>query len=128
MKKTALLLGILMLLTGCKDSVVEAPQKPIDEETMANILYDLSVYEAMKSKKPGLFTGSTSDYVYKKYHIDSLQFAQNNRYYASEISKYQKIYENVNARLLAESKLADSLAKVKGDNEVKASSGSLQIK
>lgn len=110
----ALLLGVLVLLAGCNNTVVEKPEKLIDEQTMASILYDLSVLEAIKTKNPGM-VGSTSEYIYKKYNIDSVQFTQNNRYYASEIAKYKSIYDDVNARLEADKSAADSLARAKGE-------------
>lgn len=110
----ALLLGVLVLVAGCSNAVAEKPEKLIDEKTMASILYDLSVLEAIKTKNPGM-TGSTSEYIYKKYKIDSVQFSQNNRYYASEIGKYKSIYDEVNARLEADKNVADSVANVKNE-------------
>jgi hypothetical protein len=118
MKKIALLLSVILLFAGCNNSPVQKPEKLIDEETMANIIYDLSVLEAMKSRDGKLVRNSTSAYVYKKYKIDSVQFVQNNQYYAAEIDKYKKIYEKVNARLESEKKAADSLAKAKGENGI----------
>lgn len=115
MKKAAFLLGVLLLLVNCKDTVVEKPEKLIDEETMVNIIYDLSVLEAMKSRNTALVGNSTSAYVYKKYNIDSVQFVKNNQYYAAKIEKYKKIYDKVNERMENEKKIADSLAKSKGE-------------
>jgi hypothetical protein len=120
MKKFALLLSVLFLFAGCNNSPVEKPQKLIDQETMANIIYDLTVLEAMKSRDVKLTRNSTSDYVYRKYNIDSVQFVQNNQYYAAEIDQYKKIYEKVNARIESEKELADSLAKVKGEKAIPA--------
>jgi len=118
MKKLASLVSAIILLAGCNNSPVAKPEKPIDEETMANIIYDLTVLEAMKSRDVKLTRNSTSDYVYKKYNIDSVQFVQNNQYYAAEIDQYKKIYEKVNLRIEREKKAADSLMKVKGEKKV----------
>lgn len=123
MKRIAFLLGLVLLLASCKDRVVETPDKLMDEETMANVLYDLAVLEAMKSRNPDLTGNSTPEYVYKKYGIDSLQFAQNNQYYAAEIRKYKKIYDKVNGRLESEKKIADSLARKGGEPAKPATSG-----
>ena len=82
---------------------------------MVNIIYDLSVLEAMKSKNPELSGKPTSAYIYNKYRIDSLQFAENNRYYATDLEKYKKIYEKVNERLETNRKTADSIARRKGE-------------
>ena len=105
----------MLLFASCNNSAVQKPDKLIDEETMTNIIYDLSVLEAMKSRNPQLMRNSTSEYVYKKYNIDSVQFVRNNQYYAAEIDKYKKIYEKVNTRIESEKKLADSLVKVSGE-------------
>lgn len=119
MKKVFLFLSILILATSCGDAVVKKPEKAIDEETMVNIIYDLSVLEAMKSRNPSVLGDhSGSEYVYKKYAIDSLQFAQNSQYYASDVSKYKDIYDKVAARIDSDKNAADSIAKKKGQKAV----------
>jgi len=112
MKKSLLFLSLLILLIGCNDAIVKKPKKLIDKDDMANIIYDISILEAMRARNPSPTEhGITRDYIYKKYRIDSLQFAQNNEYYASDIQEYKKIYDKVNARVEEEKKAADSLAK-----------------
>ncbi|GEP51514.1 hypothetical protein FNO01nite_21860 [Flavobacterium noncentrifugens] len=92
--------------------MVKKPEKLIDKEEMVNIIYDVSILEAMRARNPSPAEhGITRDYIYKKYHVDSLQFAQNNEYYASDIQEYKKIYDKVNARVEKEKNTADSLAK-----------------
>lgn len=115
MKTIVILLGFAVLLIGCKDAAASQPDKLINEETMVNIIYDLSVLEAMKSKNSELSGKPTSAYIYNKYHIDSLQFVENNRYYAAEVEKYKKIYDKVNQRLEDNRKIADSIARSKGE-------------
>lgn len=127
MKKLACLISAIVLLISCNDSPVPKPDKPIDEETMANIIYDLTVLEAMKSRDVKLTRNSTSDYVYKKYNIDSVQFVQNNQYYAAEIDQYKKIYEKVNARIELEKKTADSLAKAKGEKAAPSTAPKVEV-
>ena len=39
------------------------------------------------------------DFLFQKYQIDSTQFAQSDKYYASIPLQYQMIYEQVEARL-----------------------------
>ena len=117
MKKIAVFFGLVVLLAACGDAPMQQPEKLIDEAVMAEIIYDLSVMEAMKSRNTTLTNNLTSDYIYKKYKIDSLQFAQNSQYYSADIDKYKKIYEKVAERLELEKKEADSLAK-KGGQQV----------
>lgn len=102
MIKKTLFFGILILLISCKEEVVKKPDNLIEKEVMVNILYDLSLLEAMKfqSTKPlEVYKVSPSQYLYRKYKIDSLQFFQSNIYYASDYKVYKKMNEQINERL-----------------------------
>jgi hypothetical protein len=102
MKKTILYFCILLLAASCGKSVVEKPDNLIEEDKMVDIIYDLSVMEAIKSQAPIELENShinPSTYVYKKYKIDSIQFAQSNKYYSSDLRNYKKMYEKVAKRL-----------------------------
>ena len=107
-------------MCSCGDTAVKKPEKLIDEQTMTAIIYDLSILDGMKARNPALTTSKSSAYIYKKYNIDSLQFAQNSQYYSADIDQYKKIYEKVSERLSAEKKVADSLAKISGQKADKA--------
>jgi hypothetical protein len=90
------------MLMSCKEIVVEVPEKLIKEEKMIDIFYDLSLLEAMLNYNPSLMSRNNINphtYVYEKYGIDSLQFVTNNKYYASNIKKYDKMYEKVQLRM-----------------------------
>lgn len=109
--RNAILLLLALLALGCGKPAVEKPDNLIDQQTMANIIYDLAVIEAMKTQDVALIGNASSDYVYKKYKVDSLRFVRSNQYYAAQIDQYKKIYEKVDARLAAEKNTADSIAK-----------------
>lgn len=79
---------------------------------MTDILYDIAVLEGLKQRMPG--TPASADYIYKKYGIDSLQLAQNNQYYASDIETYERMYNAVNDRIEREKRIADSLIGPRG--------------
>ena len=113
MKKVAVFMGLMVLL-ACTDTAIKKPEKLIDETVMSAIIYDLAVMDGMKSRNQSLSKSESSEYIYKKYNIDSLQFAQNSQYYSADINKYKKIYEKVSERLTQEKKVADSLVKVTG--------------
>jgi hypothetical protein len=101
-----------MLMTiGCQKNKVEKPEKLINEETMVDILYDLAILDAVKSQNISETENSinTGKYIYNKYKIDSLQFVQNNKYYATQIDDYKKMYESVKRRLEQKMKVTDSL-------------------
>lgn len=110
--------SLVLFLASCNHNAVEKPENLIEEEVMTNILYDLSIMEAMKSQNPYAPQNQSmnpKDYIFKKYKIDSLQFATSNRYYVSQIEEYKKMYDKVNERLEKEKKAADSLVLIKGN-------------
>ena len=110
--------SLVLFLASCNHNAVEKPENLIEEEVMTNILYDLSILEAMKSQNPYAPQNQSmnpKDYIFKKYKIDSLQFATSNRYYVSQIEAYKKMYDLVNERLEKEKKAADSLVLIKGN-------------
>lgn len=111
MKKMIFTFAIL-LLSGCGDSAIEKPQDLIDEDTMVDIFYDLSLLDAIKSHNPGKLQKAKDPnlYIYKKYRIDSVQFAQSNRYYASDIKTYKKMYQRVGRRLERNKKALEAKA------------------
>lgn len=94
---------IAIVLVGC--SGMDRPKKPdnlIAKEKMTEIMYDLYVLNAAKGVNRKLLELNgimPLDYVYTKYKIDSLQFAQSNTYYAYDTEAYAAIIEKVRANL-----------------------------
>lgn len=112
MKKLLLLLSVCFLLLHCDSKPVAQPDDLISEEQMVDILYDLHVINAIKSS--GIKYGNQGDitaatYIYKKYDIDSLQFAQSDRYYATDINEYESMYQEVTQRLQKNKAAIDAL-------------------
>ncbi|MBY8962916.1 DUF4296 domain-containing protein [Flavobacterium sp. D11R37] len=101
MKKAAVLLLGLFCMASCGDGA-EKPERLLSEDEMANILYDITVLQAMRAHQPKYLLDnnvSTTDYIYQKYKIDSATFAQNNTYYASDLDKYDRIHKKVTDRV-----------------------------
>lgn len=101
----------LLALVAC-GSPAAKPNNLIDEDVMVEILYDLTVMDAIRSHSPMSLQSRAivpNVYIYKKYGIDSLQFAQSNQYYAADIEKYKKMYNKVGERITANKGKADSL-------------------
>ncbi|WP_306349813.1 DUF4296 domain-containing protein [Flavobacterium sp. '19STA2R22 D10 B1'] len=114
MKGLSIFIMMVLFLSCSGRTEVEKPAKVIDEKTMENIIYDLSLLQAIKNVNPQSLTDKKiepTNYIYKKYKIDSLQFAQNNKYYAVQVELYQKMYQKVNERLLEQKAKLDSLNK-----------------
>jgi hypothetical protein len=104
MKKKIILpfLIFLSIFTSCEKEVVNTPKNLIEKEKMVDIMYDLSILEAIKIQNPvslDSFKINSSKYIYKKHKIDSAQFAQNNIYYAADYKEYKKMFEQVKSRL-----------------------------
>ncbi len=140
MKKTFLLITIIVAFTCCKNEAVKRPNPLIAREVMVNIMYDLTILDAIKYQNlNNLETHKIkpNEYIFKKYKIDSLQFARNNAYYASDFKTYKDIYDSVSKRLdksktviekivKAEKKKADLLEKVKQKAKAKVAKDSLK--
>lgn len=106
MKKLILsFLVIFIILVSCKDSTVKTPENVIDENKMVDILYDLSLLDAIKTQGISIQQNypTTTQFLKNKYKIDSVTFANNVKYYASDIANYKKMYEKVKDRLNEES-------------------------
>ena len=102
MKKILPFLIVLSTFLIFKNEVVKTPDNRIEKEEMVNIMYDLSILEATKIQNPNsldTFKINYNTYIYKKYKIDSAQFAQNNIYYAADYKEYKKMFEQVKSRL-----------------------------
>lgn len=102
MIKKVLFFVLIGFMISCKEEVVKKPENLIKKEVMVDILYDLSLLEAIQfqtSKPLETYKLTPSRYIYRKYKIDSLQFVKNNMYYASDYKLYKKMNEQINARL-----------------------------
>ena len=93
---------IVFILISCGEKVIEPPENLIDEEQMSLILYDIAILNTTKGTNPAILKKNNiklMPFIFEKYKIDSLQFAQSDLYYASIPLKYQEIYETVEERL-----------------------------
>lgn len=117
MKKIIVAFCFVTTFFSCQNAVIEKPEKPIDEEVMVDVLYDLSLMEAIKSQNISDSDNAinSSQYIYKKYKIDSVQFVQNNKFYASDVDNYKKMFDKVKARLEKEANKLDTIMKKNGE-------------
>lgn len=120
MKKIICLIALSVLLVSCKEKPVEKPEKLIDKEMMEDILYDLAILQASVNYKTKIISNSidVNTYIYEKYEIDSITLVQNQRFYASDVKAFKKMYKNISERIKTEEDLADSLSK-KENKELK---------
>lgn len=114
---------VLFLSVSCKKELVKQPAKLIEKEKMVDIMYDLAILEAIRYQKPMSLDSLESDptkFILRKYKVDSLQFAQNNMYYASDYESYKEMFDDVNKRIAVNQRAADSLAKIDEKKAAKA--------
>jgi len=118
---------ISFLLIGCNNAPLKKPDNLIDQDKMTNILYDLTLLDAVKSQKPYDTISQSINpktFIYKKYDIDSVQFVKSNQYYISQIDIYKKMYDTINVRLENEKKANDLLLKKSGTTAAPSPSSS----
>jgi hypothetical protein len=98
--KKSILFCLLFCLVGCNQTV-EKPKNLIAKDKMIEILYDISLLEAIKTQNinGGIRNKTANEYLYKKYQVDSVQLAQSNKYYAADVEEYKKMFEEVKKRL-----------------------------
>jgi hypothetical protein len=103
--KQLLYISLCFLFFACQH--IEKPEKPenlIPEDTMVELLAEVYLGNAARSidnktmRKKGVKIDS---FLFKKYNVDSLQFAKSNAYYASDLNKYNAIFQKIEAKLEA---------------------------
>jgi len=104
MKKSITIACLLLSFISCNDGM-EKPKNLIEKDKMVDILYDLTLLEAVKSQNVGggINKKMANEYVFKKYKIDSIQLAESNKYYASDVEEYKKMFEKIKQKLDEES-------------------------
>ena len=89
---------ILLFTISCNESPVPKPDNLLDEDVMVSILYDTALLQASEAYMPQKLTDNNvriKNYIYLKYNIDSITYYQNQRYYASDFKKYERMYKKV---------------------------------
>lgn len=105
MKSKFFYIIFVLFLVSCGRNIVSKPEKLLSEKEMESLMYDLAVFDAIKSVDYQLMdtiSFNVNEIIYKKYGIDSLSFAENMIYYASFPKKYDKIIKNVDTLLQKE--------------------------
>jgi hypothetical protein len=97
MRHLFFLLLLIVLISCDKDFKAPKPAILIEKSMMEDILYDISLLKAAKSKKFKVLNDNnvqTDFYIYKKYKIDSIILRQNIEYYATNSFKTAKEIED----------------------------------
>lgn len=106
-KKLLILFCIVIGVSSCYQyNKPDKPKNLISKDEMVNILLDLKLIGAVTGRDKEVLDSAKvipESYIYKKYNIDSIQFAESNAYYTFYMDEYAEIYESVK----------DSLSKLK---------------
>ncbi|RTL12217.1 MAG: DUF4296 domain-containing protein [Flavobacteriaceae bacterium] len=100
--KQLLFLFVTIFIVSCSKNPVPKPDNLLDEKTMVDILYDVSLLQAIEGSMPNKLMEHNIEmdqYIFKKYKIDSVTYRQNQMYYAGDARKFKKIYKKVLERL-----------------------------
>ncbi|MFA7444343.1 MAG: DUF4296 domain-containing protein [Flavobacteriaceae bacterium] len=111
MKNLLKYLILSVIFWGCQDKP-QPPENLIPEGKMVDIMYEMAIIQAVKSYDYQLLNQKKIEptrYIYEKFGVDSLQFVQSNKYYASQLERYEKMHDLVIDRLSENKKKADSL-------------------
>ena len=130
MKNFVWILLVLFLVVSCKKQLVKEPKRLIEKEKMVDIMYDLSLLEALRYQNPASIDSMDADptkFVFKKYKVDSLQFSQSNKYYAADYETYKEIFDSINVRIEKQKKIADSLIKIEEKKAAKKNKKSKKV-
>ena len=114
MKKIISFFILVSLLFGCNNDLVKKPDNLIDKKTMEDIFYEMSLLDASRYQfSSELYANGINPktYIYKKYKIDSVQFAKSNTYYAADYREYKGMFDRINDRLKKEKEAVDSVLK-----------------
>ncbi|MCD0470255.1 DUF4296 domain-containing protein [Flavobacterium sp. JAS] len=115
MKNCIVIVLVLFLSVSCKKELVKQPAKLIEKGKMIDIMYDLSLLEAIKYQNPTSVDSNETNptkFILQKYKVDSLQFAQNNMYYAADYDSYKEMFDEISKRLAKNQRATDSLVKI----------------
>ncbi|MBF4465901.1 DUF4296 domain-containing protein [Flavobacterium sp. LC2016-12] len=131
MKNFVFIILVLFLSVSCKKELVKEPKRLIEKGKMIDIMYDLSLMDAMKYQNPLSLDSIDADpkkFILKKYKVDSLQFAQSNIYYAADYDTYKDMFDEISKRLAVQQQAADSIVKIEEKKAAKAAAKKPKVK
>ncbi|MCW2119184.1 DUF4296 domain-containing protein [Flavobacterium sp. 7A] len=111
MKKIGIII-FLFFWVGCKEEIVKKPDNLIDKNKMVDILYDLTLLNVVKYQYADTlkkYKGTELEYIFKKYQVDSLQFAKSNSYYAADYKHYKDMFDQIKDRIQSKKTVLDTL-------------------
>lgn len=102
--KKSIIIGSFFIFMSCGNTAIKKPNNLISEDQMVDILYDVMIINSAKGVNKQLLENNIQnpkEYIYTKYKIDSLQFAESNNYYTNKREAYKSIYDRLDLKLKA---------------------------
>ena len=93
---------IMLLLFSCAEELIQKPENLIPQEKMVLIFKELAIVNAAKGTNIGNLKDNgiePTTYLFEKFEIDSAQFVDSDRYYASKPLLYETMYKDVETKL-----------------------------
>ncbi|WP_299321984.1 DUF4296 domain-containing protein [uncultured Maribacter sp.] len=132
MKHLLILVVAMFILSSCAEELVEKPDNLIPEDKMVAVIKEMAIVNAAKATNLSKLRENgvePTSFIFTKFEIDSAQFVDSDRYYASKPLRYENMYKKVESdledqrlKLEAEKKVRDSLSlleKSKKDIDIK---------
>jgi len=104
--------SLFLVFIACGSDKIKKPDNLIPESKMVDIMVEITKFSSATSLKKAVLDANENiptEYIYKKYNIDSLQFAKSNEYYAHDLDVTKSLYERIKIRLEEE---RDNLKKI----------------
>lgn len=115
MKKIVPLFVLIILFVSCNNKdLVKKPENLIEKKVMKDIFYDILLLDAIKFQDQNSLYNygiNPNTYIYKKYKVDTIQFAKSNAYYASDYKEYKKMFDELKDRFKKEKEAIDLINK-----------------
>ena len=114
MKRYFLIISaMLFLLSSCQDlQRTKRPDDLIPEEKMVDIITEVSLLQGARSYHKEILEQNglnPREYIWRRFDVDSSQFARSSNFYAENYEQYQRIYDSVKSRLEEMKDVYDSL-------------------
>ena len=103
---------IIIYLFSCSNKSAKKPDNLISLETMEEVIYDVYMLNAIKISNKKLLQNEEVSFekeIFKKYNIDSLQFAKSNDFYAADFETYKALIERIKKRMDSNKKALEQL-------------------
>ena len=122
MKHLFFLVVAMLMLSSCVEELVEKPDNLIPEDKMVAVIKEMAIVNAAKATNLSKLRENgvePTSFIFKKFEIDSAQFVDSDRYYASKPLRYENMYKKVESdledqrlKLETEKRIRDSLSVV----------------